>query len=237
MPSPLLIETHRAELSDITTLAIADLTAEWQSLPLGDAPATKRLAEGLALELVDYYGTMSAGAGADWYEEAREAARMRGTFTARPVVRVNPAQVAGAVGWAAGPLFGDADPAKSLARLSGSLQRFVVNADRATILDNTRRDVDVRWYRSASANACAFCALSAGRGAVYRSQATAAFKAHDNCRCIPAPLFPTEGGDPTEQQREFSAEYGAARDAVLAEGDEPTTKAILAKMRALTGRA
>src|SRR5690606_18440933 len=72
---------------------------------------------------------------------------------------------------------------------------------------NARQDVEtVSWARHARPDACEFCTMLAGRGAVYRSQKTvgAVFgptregsasggqleaKFHDWCRCTAAPTF------------------------------------------------
>ena len=235
MPTLQLVDAHRAELADISALAVADLVGEWSAMPLDDAVATKRLATGLATDLVDYYGTLSAGAGADWYSELRAEAKVRGAFSARLVVPIIPEQIASNVGWAVVPLFGDADPAKSLARLSGTLQRLVANADRETVLTNAKRDkAEPRWYRHPSPGACAFCAMLAGRGN-YRSEASA-MRSHDNCKCVAVPIFERQW-TPPDHILAMSGEYDAAREDVLADGMKPDASAILARMRVLTGRA
>lgn len=62
----------------------------------------------------------------------------------------------------------------ALKRLSGGLQRIVADADRDTVeLSGEMDPGEVRFARHASANACAFCALLATRGAVYHSEESA----------------------------------------------------------------
>jgi hypothetical protein len=48
-----------------------------------------------------------------------------------------------------------------------------------------------RWARKTSGDPCAFCAMLASRGFVYRSEASAGFKAHPNCHCTAVVRFDT----------------------------------------------
>lgn len=238
MPSLALVDAHRAEVADIVAVAQADLAASWIDLPLGDARATQLALAALLAELVDTYGFLAAGAGADWYAEARADAGTRGRFTPSLVMPAVAGQVDAAAGWSVSPLFGEADVDLALRRAGATLQKFTADADRATILTNTRRDpAGVRWYRGASANCCSFCALTASRGAVYRSEATADFSAHNNCRCFPVALFPGESAELPDYYQGFGDEYGTAVDALKAAGESTDTKSILAEMRRRTGRA
>ncbi|MFB7377206.1 hypothetical protein ACFC6U_02710 [Kitasatospora purpeofusca] len=47
----------------------------------------------------------------------------------------------------------------------------------------------IGYYRATDASPCYFCALMAGRGAVYKSRSTAAFGAHPHCHCQAVPIF------------------------------------------------
>ncbi|WP_406111259.1 hypothetical protein [Kitasatospora purpeofusca] len=47
----------------------------------------------------------------------------------------------------------------------------------------------IGYYRATDASPCYFCALMAGRGAVYKTRATAAFGAHPHCHCQAVPIF------------------------------------------------
>ncbi|WP_344339083.1 hypothetical protein [Kitasatospora putterlickiae] len=47
----------------------------------------------------------------------------------------------------------------------------------------------IGYYRATDASPCYFCALMAGRGAVYKSKRTAAFGAHPHCHCQAVPIF------------------------------------------------
>lgn len=238
MPSATLVEAHRQEIADVVAVAQADLAEQWRGLPLDDAPAAKAAATVVVTDLVETYGPMAAGAGADWYAETRSEAGVRGSFRPRLEVPVIARQIATNVGWSVSPLFGQPKPDLALARLAGVTQRLVANADRATILTNTRRDpAQPRWYRGASGKCCAFCAMVASRGAVYRSEQTADFKAHSNCRCFPVVLFPGESHELPDYYKDFGDEYATAAEQVEAAGGKRTQSAVLKQMRALSGRA
>ena len=233
-----LAEAHRRELLDLDTLLRADLAEQWRRLPLDDAVATRTLATGLAVDLVDYYGGLAAAGAADWYDQMRYDSRVAGRYTARPVVPLIPEQVEANVRWSVGPMFDAVPrPGAALDRLAGSLQKLTAAADRATVLNAARRDpVRVRWARSARPSCCAFCAMLASRGAQYVSETTASFDSHDHCFCIALPLF-TAADTPPQTSQRFGSEYGEARASLKAEGVELTTANILAKMRTLTGRS
>lgn len=232
-----LIEQHRRELADIGLLLTADLAAQWTRVPVGaDVAVMRSQVMDLTMDLTDYYGTMAAGAGADWYDEMRATSGVRSRYTARPVVPLVREQVEGNVGYAIGPLVqSEPNVAAAMSRLDGALQRLVTNAERETILTNAERDPGrPRWYRYASANACAFCAMLASRGAAYRSEASSGFDAHDHCGCFPVPVFPGQRVE-NPHIHDFMDDYMTGRDAARKAGDL-STKSILAEMRARTGR-
>lgn len=238
MPAQALVDEHRQEVADFVAVAQADLIEQWASVPIDDAPRAKIAARDILQDVVATYGPMVASAGADWYLEARIEAGVRGRYVPRLSVPQSLDQIVPNAGWAVSPLFGVADEEKTVARLSAVTQKLIANADRATILTNTRRDpAQVRWYRGASAKCCAFCAMAAGRGAVYRSQDSADFKPHNNCRCFPVPLWGGETHELPSYYDDFGSEYEQARNAAIAAGESPTAKAVLSQWRAATGRA
>ncbi|MGW2539386.1 VG15 protein [Kitasatospora sp. NPDC001574] len=59
----------------------------------------------------------------------------------------------------------------------------------------------IGYYRKTDASPCCFCALMAGRGAVYKSERTAAFGPHPNCHCQPIPIFSRRYQLPAENDR------------------------------------
>ncbi len=75
------------------------------------------------------------------------------------------------------------------ARAGAAAMRHALNGGRDTIVQNVRQDQRaVGWERITSGNACDFCSMLEGRGAVY-SEDTADFEAHDGCSCSAAPVY------------------------------------------------
>lgn len=72
---------------------------------------------------------------------------------------------------------------------AASAMRHAMDGGRDTILATTQADERARgWERVASGNACAFCQMLAGRGAVY-GEASADFESHDGCGCTAEPVY------------------------------------------------
>lgn len=73
-----------------------------------------------------------------------------------------------------------------------------------------RDDLAVRYQRITGPNPCAFCALLASRGPIYKDEKSASFKPHDNCGCSAIPVFSdTPVASPRDQF--FQDNYGTAQ--------------------------
>jgi hypothetical protein len=67
--------------------------------------------------------------------------------------------------------------------------RHTLEGGRDTITATVRADPAVRGFRRVtSGDACKFCSMLAGRGAVYSAD-TARFAAHDGCSCSAEPVY------------------------------------------------
>src|SRR5450756_1048004 len=131
----------------------------------------------------------SATLGADWYDEMRDVAKVRGRFSAIPADLPDIARTNSLAGWAVTPLFAaEPDFATTLVKASGGLQMIIANADRQTIQQSSVADRRARGWARAGTGRCDFCAMLIGRGAVY-TEATANFETHDHCGCVAVPEF------------------------------------------------
>lgn len=138
--------------------------------------------------IVGYYSEGSAALAADFYDDARDAARARGRFEAEAVVLDRTVKIRRGVAWASEPLSVD-DDAAALGRLAEIVRSEITRPYRDTVLENRRRDPEtVGWMRLTSPSACSFCKFMAAKGAVYRKD-TATFAAHDSCQCTAVPAF------------------------------------------------
>ena len=181
---------QRQGLVDLTTLARADLAALWARLDGLSAEATRDALVEVLAAIGEKYGTAAATLAADWFDDMRAEAGARGRFRAVPAVEVDVRRWESLAGWGVGPLFAAVpDRAAALALVDGGLQRTVADRHRLTMVENAVRDPEARgWTRFVSRNACDFCQMIAGRGAVF-SEATADFVAHDRCLCSAAPVW------------------------------------------------
>lgn len=125
--------------------------------------------------VADKYGLAAGTLAADWYEEMRSAAGARGRFAALPAELPDESRYEALVRWGVSPLFNETpDTALSQSLVLGGIQRIIADAHRDTVIGSVAADQSATGYaRHASANACAFCALLATRGAVYKTEESA----------------------------------------------------------------
>lgn len=150
-----------------------------------------------------YYSEGSAALAADFYDDARSAARATGSFAAQPVILDRAVKIRRGIAWASEPLSIN-DEAAAIARLTEILTTELRRPYRDTVLTNRLRDpAAVGWRRLASPGACKFCRMLADRGTVYR-QSTATFAAHENCGCTAAPVFGKEDVGPEADALQYA---------------------------------
>jgi len=179
--------------------AVLDILALWGTLNLADIlaswPAVK---VGLAA-LIRARFAMSVAAAEAYYRQARLAAGITASFSFPPVPPPDE-ELIGITLDSTGPygLLGRLKAAQPLPLanqntgviLSGAAQRLITNGARQAVLRAVGADDKaVAWMRVTAANPCAFCAMLASRGASYRTQQSAGFKAHNHCRCTAMPVF------------------------------------------------
>lgn len=84
---------------------------------------------------------------------------------------------------------------------SGLVDMIGIQAGRDVIDFAVEKDKRIkRVARGTSGDPCAFCAMLASRGFVYRSEATAGFKAHRNCHCYAIVRWSTDSELPALNQ-------------------------------------
>jgi hypothetical protein len=193
-------EQVRAGLTVVTAAAVADTRAV---AAVGQTPGDIRAALFAAAPLiVGDYSDGSSALALDWYEELRDAANPRRSFTPRSLAVVREDELASSVAWATEALYDlerDLDrlteellreaTERSLTLLEPVIQKDVAAGFRDTVTGNVQVDPDaVGWQRFARPGACKFCVMLADKGAVY-TEATADFAAHTTCHCVCGPSF------------------------------------------------
>lgn len=168
-------------------MAAGDLSALFRDV--SDAVAVRDSLLDTLPQLMGLYGSAAATLGADWYDDLREQAEVKGTFRAIVAELPNRGRTDSLARWGVSPLFGaEPDAASALNMISGGLQRIIFNADRDTVTFSSIQDRGARGWQREGIGECEFCQMLIGRGAVY-TEATSDFDSHDNCHCVGVPAF------------------------------------------------
>lgn len=176
----------KVAITDLATLADADLTALWRQVNT-PTEAREALLDVLP-SLVETYGAAAATISADWYDDLRDLVEARGRFRAIPAELTDTGTDALAR-WGVGPLFAAApDWARARTLVKGGLQLRIANASRYTVVNSSIEDPAAQGWQREGSGGCGFCAMLIGRGAVY-TESGADFAAHDHCRCSAVPAF------------------------------------------------
>lgn len=168
--------------------------------------------------LVVHYGRASSAEAMRFYRNQRRVAGVSGQPPRLPIPKAQPEpDVRAAVERALSPLYGPVD-AKTLDTaekvLTSEVEGMVLDQSRTAIIDASQNDQAAKgWARVTEPGACSFCRLLATRGAVYKTEASADFRAHvmkpngsgGTCRCHVEPSF-TEY-EMTAQARQDLADY------------------------------
>lgn len=192
-----ITEEHRLAQLKIRTAALRDFLVLW---PLwdGNAATFNRLVLA-TLPLVNVYRDASSSLASAYMESVRSSQSVPGDAVARAAAAIDPRQLAASM-YATGQVAAResltrgaraADVRNSaLAGVSGAVSRHVLNAGRQTVIDSVAADPHaLGWARVTDSAPCAFCAMLAARGAVYKSEHTADFHAHDHCGCSIMPVY------------------------------------------------
>lgn len=240
MPSRAEVEAFADANRGLRELVLAALRGFWQGLDHLDAVATRDALLEVVPLLVAQYGDVAAAVAADFYESSRASAGVPGRFTAVLADPVNADDVRGDVRWSVGPLFSreNPDPTAALGRLEQKVDELTLQPGRDTIAHSAGRDpAKARWARVPVGKTCAFCLLTASRGAVYRSAESAGrarkFHANDDCQAVP--FWPGDSYPEGYNPDALLQQYMDARKAAVADKGSDSTKAILSSLREQTG--
>ena len=177
------VSTLRSETAKVVRLAGGDVARIFRLIGSGVSP--QDALHDLLPAVVSEYGALGAALAAEWYDEERERAEVRGRFAAVPVAADDRGAHA-LVGWA---VAGATDDATLRTLITGGVQRRVADHARYTVASSAVADSQAAgWMRVGGGSSCKFCAMLLGRGAVY-SEAGASFESHDHCNCSAAPAW------------------------------------------------
>jgi hypothetical protein len=177
---------HRRDLAELTGLAEKDLSLIWAQFDSADM-ARDGLMKVLP-ELVDVYGSAAATLGADWYDEMRDTAKVKGRFRAIPAELPDVNRTDALARWGVSPLFqAEPDFTTALSKVAGGLQRIIFNADRETVRVSSIEDPKARGWMRVGHGECDWCKKYLDGEVHYVGGYS--FDAHDKCRCTADPVF------------------------------------------------
>lgn len=211
----LSVERLRSDVAELSRLAGRDIAGLLRDA--SDLVDADRILKETLDELVSIYGAAARTLAADWFDEAREAARIPGRH--RPVMPDLPdrGRTASLAEWATG--MDEFDLAALVTRVTGGTQRIIADASRNTITRSIISDPRGRGWQRTGAGECGFCRMLIDRGAVY-TRDTVDFGSHDHCKCAAVPVW---GG----QELPVKPHRGSERR--ISEADRRRTQAWMAK--------
>jgi hypothetical protein len=188
------------QMAKLAAQAVAAILALWQQLDLRDVRSSWPSVRSQLEFLVQLDHRAAAAAGQQYYAQARSLAGVTDGLPPLLSVPAPPADLVQATLDSTGPyaLLGRIKQAQPLQRanettgvtLSGAASRLITNGARQAVMSSVKADAQaVAWMRVTSGDPCAFCAMLASRGPVFKSQQAAGFLAHDHCRCVAAAVF------------------------------------------------
>jgi hypothetical protein len=182
--TPAQVRSHRREIAALVSIAAKDLKMLFSEFSTKDA--AEQALRDLLPRLIAIYGSAAATLGADWYDDLRDAAEVKGRFRAIPADLPDAGSTDALARWAAGSA---KDLDSMLTLTTGGTQRRIANADRETVTGSSIADPKAQgWMRVGDGDSCEFCSMLIGRGAVYK-EATVGFESHDHCGCVGVPQF------------------------------------------------
>lgn len=235
-----LTEQARVAQNQLKASTLRDFLLLWP-IWTGDSASFATLVQATT-PLINSYHQISSSLSAAYYEAFRRADAIGGTPTVKLAEPVAPAQITASLystGLAAtrDALNGGQSPEQArktaLIRTSGAVSRHVLAGGRDTILNSVQADPQaLGWARVTDGNPCAFCLTLASRGAVYKTEETADFQAHDHCGCFCEPVYPGSSLPPLTKQ--WKQIYNRAQREAMASGDlQPGENSSSARLKAV----
>lgn len=192
-----LSRTHRTAQIAIRAGLLRDLSTLWALFDLAAPDSYERFAE-LAGVLIRTRYADSIGIASAYYRAFLAAEGIGTRVIPLPAPPLDEARIRSslyATGFAGtdralrAGFAVDAAKRQGFVLVSGSATRLALEGGRETIVGTARADGLVRgWQRVTSGRPCAFCAMLAGRGPIYKESA-AGFDAHDHCSCAAEPFY------------------------------------------------
>jgi hypothetical protein len=187
----------------LAAVMIADVISLWLAVGIADVRRSWPPVRGVIERLVRERFDLSATLGKAFYDETRRLAGAPGEFRALMPAALSELRIAGTLD-ATGPYqmlkeIKAGTPArqalqKAAVSVSGAASYLALEGARELITEAVKADPQaLAWMRmTTSGKPCSFCSMLESRGAVYKTESTARFQAHNHCACVPVPVFTKE---------------------------------------------
>lgn len=218
----------------IVRLAQRDLRKFFALLDLTQPTVVRDALLDFLPQLAATYGDIAAVAAAEWYENLRGKVAGLPPYETVLSSGVKREAIVETVRWAAGGLWGD-DPVQVRRVLEGCVQAWVKYSGRDTVARNVELDPAKPRYARVprGSRTCAWCAMLASRGFVYRTKETAGFVEgtfHNDCDCEIVPSFEAKSAHITGYDPDtLYAQYKAAQAQVDSDGGDINNQYLIVK--------
>lgn len=212
-----LTQSYRRQSAALRAAAVKDIVSIWPLFDPLDLERSWPALRNALLMLIGSHREAATNMAADYLRRFRELEGVTDELMA--VLDPTPDPVATAVSLqATGPataqralssgLTAEAAAARALVTLSGSASRIILDGGRQTVLLTVESDRKaLGWMRVTHGKTCAFCAMLASRGPVYKSRRSAGgarsrpARFHDHCDCTVEPVYSTATRWPEASRR------------------------------------
>lgn len=208
----LLTERHRDRQVRLRAATIEELVAIWPAWSVDNPGSFDSFAEAAAV-VTRSSASRSAEVAGGYYEAFRTAEGADGRPAtrlaeppdrARTLIALRATGLDGTVRALRAGRSMDAARDIGFTRVAGAVGRLALDGGNRTVLGSVSADRQARgWARVTSGDPCAFCAMLAGRGGVYRSEGTAGFQAHNHCACTVEPSYTGRVEHMPERNQQF----------------------------------
>lgn len=183
------------ELRMIAALVAKLLAKLWRHVEVDDLRGSLPQFIQATQHITVQWAEVAAVVSQEYYAAERKAAGVSGVFAApQPALPPLP-QIEDSVKWATKGLWSQTPDVPQAQRTTEAVvTRLVTGAAHQQIINSVNKDPRaIAWRRIAGdSHPCSFCSLLISRGAIYRSEQAADFRAHDHCECLAVPCFTTQ---------------------------------------------
>lgn len=197
-----LTQQYQRELTVIKAGVVLDVLRVWPLLNLADVLTSWPALLTVLLSIIDTRRAAAVTTAENYVRRFRNAEGISGAFHA--VHAEPPARAAMDVSLrATGPatilravsrgMSVDEASKRALGTVSGAASRIALDGARQTVVLSVGDDKQaLGWMRVTRGDSCAFCAMLASRGPVYKTSSTAgddSNRFHDHCDCVVEPVY------------------------------------------------